>query len=91
LAIPSLIYKIEFSNLAKKQIRNISKKISEILENALVELSENPYLGYKLVGKYKGKMAYDFSYRYRVIYGMNKKEEKLIIYEVWHRQKDYKL
>ena len=90
LAIGNQIYKIEFSSLAKKDIRKIPEEIKERLENSLIDLSFNPFLGYKLLGKYKGKMAYDFSFRYRIIYGIDKNNGILIVYEVWHRQRDYK-
>ncbi|MEW6620763.1 MAG: type II toxin-antitoxin system RelE/ParE family toxin [bacterium] len=90
MAINNQIYKIEFSSLARNDIKKIPGEIKDRLENHLIDLSFNPYQGYKLLGKYKGKMAYDFSFRYRVIYGIDKKEKVLTVYEVWHRQKDYK-
>ena len=90
MAIDNQIYRIEFSSLAKRDIKKIPGEIKDILENSLIDISFNPYLGYKLLGKYKGKMAYDFSFRYRVVYAIDKKKRVLNVYEIWHRQRDYK-
>ncbi|MBU1262749.1 type II toxin-antitoxin system RelE/ParE family toxin [bacterium] len=90
MGINNRIYKIEFSSKALRDIGKIPEEIKERLKNSLIDLSFNPYLGYKLLGKYKGKMAYDFSFRYRVIYDIDKEKGVIIVYEVWHRQRDYR-
>jgi len=87
----NLTYKLTFHPGVKKDLRKIPKIIVNKIEQAILDLSINPFLGYKLEGKYKGLMAYDFSYRYRIIYGINKTKGLLTIYEIWHRGRDYKL
>ncbi len=85
------IYELAFHPGVKKDLRKIPKAIVHKIEQAILELSANPFLGYKLEGKYRRFMAYDFSYRYRIIYSINKIKELLTIYEIWHRSKDYRL
>jgi len=83
-------YQIRLHPKTKKDIRGIPENICRKISAAIQELAVNPYRGYKLAGKYKGLMAFDFSYRYRIIYELYKKNKTLIILEIWHRGRDYK-
>ena len=74
----------------KKDLRKIHPDILPKLKRAFTELAVNPSIGYKLKGRYEGFMAYDFSYRYRIIYQPDIARRIVIIYEVWHRSQDYR-
>ena len=83
-------YQIKFHPGIKNDLKSIPKNIVEKISVAIKDLSANPYIGYKLAGKYKGQMAFDFSYRYRIIYEINKNNKVLTVLEIWHRSRDYK-
>lgn len=74
----------------KKDLKGIPKNICDKISRTVLHLADNPYMGYKFAGKYKGQMAFDFSYRYRIIYEINKKNKILTVLEIWHRGKNYK-
>lgn len=83
-------YQVKLHPGIKKDLRGIPGNICEKISAAISDLAANPFRGYKLAGKYKGQMAFDFSYRYRIIYEINKNTKLLTVLEIWHRQKDYK-
>lgn len=86
------MYKIEFSNLAAKELEKIykaHKKLYFRLIAATESLKKNPHQGKRL----KGKLAGDFSLRvgdYRIIYTIHK--DKLIVYiiDLGHRKEIYR-
>jgi len=84
------VFALRYHPGVKKDLRKIHPDILQKLEQAFLDLAANPWLGYKLKGQYEGLMAYDFSYRYRVIYQPDSAHRTVTIYEVWHRSQDYK-
>ncbi len=84
------MYELKFHTAVKKDLRHIPHATVEKIYEAWKELASNPFLGYKLKGKYAGQMAYDFSYRYRIIYQLDEPKRSMIILEVWHRSWDYR-
>jgi len=89
-SMTNLTYQIKLHQGIKKDIKGIPNDICEKISAAILALASNPYIGYKLAGKYKGQMAFDFSYRYRIIYQISKENKALTVLEIWHRSKDYK-
>jgi len=84
------VYQIRLHPGIKKDLKGIPANIRQKISVSIKELAVNPHIGYKLAGRYKGQMAYDFSYRYRIIYEIDKNNRNLIVLEVWHRSRDYK-
>ena len=86
------MYKIEFSNLAAKELGKIyklDKKLYFRLITATEGLKKNPHQGKCL----KGKLAGDYSLRvgdYRIIYTVHK--DKLVVYiiDLGHRKEIYR-
>jgi len=83
-------YQIRLHPGIKKDLKGIPKNIYQKLSFVIKDLAVDPYIGYKLAGKYKSQMAFDFSYRYRIIYEINKNNKVLTVLEIWHRSRDYK-
>lgn len=86
------MYRIEFSNLAAKEIEKIyraDKKLYSRLLTAIEVLKRSPYQGKRL----KGKLAGDYSLRvgnYRVIYTLHKNRLIVYIIDLGHRKEIYK-
>jgi len=87
------MYKIEFSNLAAKELERIYKaevKTYNRIMTVIESLAEVPFQGKKLRGKLKG----DYSIRvgsYRVIYSIRKLKLLIHIIDVGHRKGIYKI
>ena len=86
-----MVYKVEFSDKARKQIKKIStdytKKIINFLEN---KASISPY---KTGKKLKGNLKEFWRYRiedYRIICNIQDKKLVILVVEVAHRSKIYK-
>lgn len=90
LSMSDSTYRIKLHPGIKKDLKGIPKDIEEKISVAILDLASNPFIGYKLAGKYKGQMAFDFSYRYRIIYEIDKNTKVLTVLEIWHRSRDYK-
>jgi len=85
-------YRIEFTKEAENQyikIFNTNKKLSSRIQNALQNISSNPYSGKRLVGELKGK----FSYRagsYRIIYKVDNEIITVYILKIEKRGSVYR-
>jgi len=74
-----LSYKIQITKRAVKDINLLSDNDKNKLKSILKEiLSEEPYLGKKLIGDLKGNFSYRLNLKDRIVYSIN--EEKKIIY-----------
>jgi mRNA interferase RelE/StbE len=71
----------------KRFDRTIAKKIVEKVKNYLIQDPEK--LGIPLKGNLKGLHRYRIG-DYRVIYGIDQEEKKVIILKINHRKKVYK-
>ena len=81
-----------FNLLISKRASNALKKLPYKHQDAIVlafeEIVENPYLGKPLSRELSDK----FSFRvgiYRIVYKVNKKDNKILILRVGHRSKVY--
>lgn len=86
------MYRVEFSNLAAKElekIHGIDRKLYSRLLVAAETLTVNPYQGKRL----KGKLSGDYSLRvgdYRIIYTVYKKTLIVTIIDLGHRREIYR-
>lgn len=86
------MYKIEFSNLAGKELEKIYKADKKLYSRfilAIESLKTNPFQGKYL----KGKLAGDYSLRlgdYRIIYTVYKKTLTIYIIDLGHRKEIYR-
>ncbi len=86
------MYKVEFSNLAAKELEKIYKLDNRLyfrIITTIETLKKNPYQGKRL----KGKLIGDYSLRvgdHRIIYSVYK--DKLIVYiiDLGHRKEIYR-
>ncbi len=86
------MYRIEFSNLAAKELQQIytaDNKIYYRLIAVIESLRGDPYQGKKLKGKLKG----DYSARvgdYRVVYSVHKAKLVIHVIDIGHRREIYR-
>ncbi len=82
-------YRVILPKRVQKEYQKIDKKLRDRINKMLLALSENPSIGKKLEGKYKGQYSIRV-WPYRVIYEIYQKEAIILITHVGHRQGVYK-
>ena len=82
-------YQISIKPNAEKELKRIPKRDYYRVLSAFTLLSQNPFIGKKLGGKYKGQYTYRV-WPCRIIYEIHKKELVILIVRVGHRQGVYK-
>jgi len=86
------MYKIEFSNLAAKELEKVfyaDRKLYSRLYAAIESLSVDPFQGKRL----KGRLVDDYSLRvgdYRIVYTICKDRLVVYIIDLGHRKDIYK-
>ena len=83
------MHTVIFSKTAQKGIHKLDKRYSGALKKSLIKLKENPYLGEKLSGEFKGLWKMKFS-RYRIIYQITERELVVVVIDVGHRREVYR-
>ena len=72
-------FNLEFTKTAVKDVRALSPKLTQKLKEILIkQISEEPYLGKKLLGDLTGFFSVRLSYKDRIVYSID--EKKKIIY-----------
>jgi len=72
-------FTIEFTKTALKDVRALSPKLTQKLEEILLkQISEDPYSGKKLLGDLAGFFSVRLSYKDRIVYSID--TQKKIIY-----------
>lgn len=74
---------------AQKQYKRIPKSYQQKIKKRLMALSQNPSSGKKLEGKLRGRYVIR-AWPYRIIYFINKDENRLEVSDILHRQGAYK-
>ena len=84
-----MAYQVVIPKKVQKELDKIDTKYKTRILAVLVSLQDNPYLGKKLEGKYKGEWSYAV-WPYRIIYEIEKKKLIILIVHIGHRQGSYK-
>ena len=84
-----MTYQVVVPKKVQRELNRINKKYRIRILAALTVLGNNPYLGKKLKGKYKGKWSHQV-WPYRIIYKIKKQALIVLILYVGHRQGVYK-
>jgi len=71
-----------------KQFRRLPKKIKLRIRHRIIELSDNPYLGLRLVGDLTGFWK-DRIGKYRIVYKIDENKKTVIFYDVDLRKRVY--
>jgi len=82
-------YQIRVESKAKKELAKIPKIYQEKILLTIPLLAENPFIGKKLGGKYKGAYSYRV-WPYRIIYSVHRNLLVVIVIHIGHRQGVYK-
>ena len=87
------MYQVHTLKIIRKDLRKLSKDATvKIINHCLPKLSDNPYLGILLSGKFSDYRKYSFNYKgtsYRIIYQISKKEKVVLIIAIGSREKFY--
>ncbi len=66
-------YEIVFTKQAFKDVKSLSPKLKEKLKSIIQEvISENPFVGKKLLGELDGNFSFRLDLKNRVIYSVDK-------------------
>jgi len=84
-----MAYKIVLPRKVQKDLDKIDNRYKQQIRVALASLSNDPFLGKKLDGEYKGQRSYEV-WPYRIIYEIFKHELVVLIIRIGHRQGVYK-
>ena len=79
--------KLYLTNTFQKKFQKIPKDIQARIEEALREISLNPYAGKKLMGELEGEYSYRIG-RYRIVYFVDEKQN-IWIETLSHRKDVY--
>lgn len=82
-------YQVVISKSVSKSFCKIPIPWRERIAKAIDLLPENPLMGEKLWGKLQGKRKIRI-HPYRIIYEIDNKNKRIIIFDVGHRQGAYK-
>ncbi len=82
-------YKAIFTKSFIKSVKKLEKKTRERIINAIKEILENPYTGIPLTGLLKGLWKKRIG-KYRIIYKIYEKEEKVAFVDIGLRKSIYK-
>lgn len=82
------MYQIKLTGKAKKELKSIKKIYEAAISSALEELKENPFAGKPLTQELTGKYSYKID-TYRIIYKINKKDQRIYIITAGHRSAVY--
>jgi len=87
------MYRLENSNAAKKDIKNLSKDVQKEIIKQLEIIEDYPFNGEKLKGNLKGLYKYVFSFKgteYRIAYEIFVEQKIILILMAGSRENFYK-
>ncbi len=84
------MYRIEYSETSRNQIRTLDPFIKPIIKRRIEELKDNPFLGKQLERQLAGYYSYK-ARRFRIIYKIVPHAMTLQIHYVGHRKDIYEL
>lgn len=81
--------KVTLSKDAQKQYKRLPKQQQTKILKKIMGLEQNPNAGKKLEGELKGFRSLR-AWPYRILYGINKNEQRIEVHKIAHRQGAYK-
>ena len=84
------MYRIEYSETCRSQIRTLDPFIKPIIKRRIEELKQNPFLGKPLERQLAGYFSYT-ARRFRIIYKVSAATLTVQIHYVGHRRDIYEL
>jgi len=87
------MYQVHTLKAVRKDLKKLSKEAANKIVNfGLPKISENPYAGLLLSGKFRNYWKYVFRYKgmsYRIIYQISKNKNAVLIIAIGPREKFY--
>lgn len=83
------MYRVYLAFRAEKDIKKLTSRVKGEIRSILRVLTDNPYKGTTLLGKYKGLRRYRVG-DFRIVYELNKKKKTLTIIKIGHRRDIYR-
>ena len=84
-----MIWALEFTSKARREISALDPPVRRQLEQDLRDLVQDPVLGKLLHGQLKGVRSWR-SGDYRILYGVQSTEWRIIVYWIAHRREVYR-
>jgi len=87
------MYRVFYITPVRKDLKALSEKVRELVDNYFSVLAENPFVGKFLAGEFKRFLSYSFIYsgtEYRIIYQILKKKLVILVIMVGSRENIYK-
>lgn len=84
-----MVYKIILPKKVQKDLNKIDERYKQRISAALLDLSNDPFLGKKLDGERKEQRSYEV-WPYRIVYEFFKNELIILVIRIGHRQGVYK-
>ena len=82
-------YLVVIPRQVQKDLDRIERKYHARIKTVLESLSEDPYIGKKLDGKFADVRSCRV-WPYRILYRIKEKELVVLIIRIWHRQRAYR-
>lgn len=82
-------YKVELAHQAEKEFAKLDRDHQQRIAHAFLNLQEDPFLGKRLRGQFKGLWSYRL-WPYRIVYQIYQKQLLVFIVRIAHRQGVYK-
>ncbi|OGJ62123.1 hypothetical protein A3A67_05640 [Candidatus Peribacteria bacterium RIFCSPLOWO2_01_FULL_51_18] len=83
------MYSVKLRPKARKELARLSREYQERIAIAIDTLSENPFIGKKLEGKFRGAWTLRV-WPYRIIYKIDQVTITVEVLKIRHRQGVYK-
>ncbi len=81
-------HELNLTNRFVRDIKNLKNNYRKILEQKLVEIANNPYIGKPLRGPLRGKYSERVTKKYRIIYSIPERC-RVLIERLYHRETAY--
>lgn len=83
-----MAYELRLKPSAEKELKKIDNRYKPRILEALVSIRQDPDIGKKLEGEYRGEWSYRV-WPYRIIYRVYKNELLILVIRIGHRQGVY--
>ena len=82
-------FKLVYAPEALENISKLPADLKRIAERVLVQIAEQPQIGKRLTGNFKGIYSERVTRRYRILYLVKQAEKEVIVLDLKHRKDAY--
>ena len=82
-------FRLVYTPEALESISRLSSDLKRIAERVLIQIAEQPEIGKRLTGKFKGIYSERVTRRYRILYLVRHSQKEVVILDLKHRKNAY--